>query len=233
MKTKTQPKIFPISIFNVRIFLIQVKHGYALIDTGIPFQEERIIRAFKSLGVELKDIQAIILTHGHLDHIGCLGFLQERTGAPVICHRSLAGTLAKGGYEKAVPRVLVWKVLNRPLSALLGQRLRPVTAHYIVEESFDLRAFGLTGSILHTPGHSPGSCSLLLDDGICLIGDLLRERSPGTVDTGLFYQDRDQILASLRNIASRKPDLIYLSHGATLSGTALNEFISRADNQEG
>ena len=112
MKNMPQPRIFPISILNVRIFLVQSQQGYALIDTGIPFHEERIIRAFKSLGVGLSDIHTIILTHGHLDHIGCLAYIQAHSGAVVICQRSIASTLEAGDFEEAVPRVLGWKIIN-------------------------------------------------------------------------------------------------------------------------
>lgn len=228
MKNITQRRIFPISILNVRIFLIQSQHGYALIDTGIPFHEERIIRVFKSLGVDLTDIHTIILTHGHLDHIGCLAYIQEHSGAVVICQRSIASTLEAGDFEEAVPRVFYWKLLNPLVSALLGKWLKPVQPQRFVDISLDLNEFGLKGRVLHTPGHSPGSCSILLDEGTCFLGDLLREASPGIYDTGLFFHNRQQILTSLAKIATHKPHTIYLSHGTTMTGRELESFISQA-----
>lgn len=232
MKNKTQPKIFPISLLNVRIFLVQTQHGYALIDTGIPFHEERIMRAFKSLGVDPLDIHTIILTHGHLDHIGCLAYVQEHSGAVVICHRSLKSTLESGGYEAAVPRVWGWKIINPILSALMQKRLRPIQPDMVVDESLDLFEYGLSGRMLHTPGHSPGSCSILLDSGICFIGDLMRENPAGSYDTGLFYHNRDQILSSLKKIAALKPKLIYLSHGTTMTDSELEKFIEQSYHHE-
>lgn len=221
------PLILPIQILNVRVFLVRTRLGFLLVDTGIPFQEKKLLRAFQDRGIKLDDIKAIFLTHGHLDHIGCLGFLQERIGAPVICHRSLVATLESGAYEKAIPRVVGWKLLNEPVSAFLSLRLRPVAIQHAVDEVLDLSGFGLGGSILHTPGHSPGSCSLLLDDGVLLLGDLLRERKPGRLDSGLFYQDRAQILASLEKLAARRPRLIYLSHGSHISGEDLETFLAQ------
>ncbi len=230
MNRNKLPPIFPIPILNVNAFLIQSRLGYILVDTGIPFQEKRILRALIDLDLKLTDIHAIILTHGHLDHIGCLAQVQKQTGASVICHRSLESTLKIGGYEQAIPRVWIWKVFNPLVSAVLGKRMKPVEPQQVVEDCLDLREFGLNGVILHTPGHSPGSCSLLLENGIYFIGDLLRGRSPGIFDTGLFYHDRDQILASLEKIASRQPRLIYLSHGTTMSGEDLDRFLG--DSQD-
>lgn len=226
MNKNSLPHIIPIPTLNVNSFLIQSRLGYILVDSGIPFQEKRILRTITDLAVDLADIQAIILTHGHLDHIGCLAHLQNRTGASVICHQSLELTLKAGGYEQAIPRVWIWKVFNPLVSAVLGKRMKPVVPQHVVEDCLDLRDFGLEGVLLPTPGHSPGSCSLLLENGICFIGDLLRERSPGIFDTGLFYHDRDQILDSLEKIAARQPRLIYLSHGTTMSGEDLERFLT-------
>lgn len=227
MNSYPLPRVVSIPILNVKVFLIQSLRGYTLIDTGIPFHTRQINRALQTLDIELGDIQTIILTHGHLDHIGCLAYLKSRSGAAVICHRTVGSILEGGGYEKAVPRVFGWKLLNPIVSALLGKGLTPVHPDQILDESLDLGEFGLNGRVLHTPGHSPGSCSIILDCGVCFIGDLLRERSPAFFDTGLFYHDRDQILTSLRKVAALGPETIYLSHGTTMSGYDLEKFLSR------
>ena len=114
MDTSEQVAVFPIPILNVRIFLIPGKAGFILVDTGIPFMEERIFRALNTRGVKLQDIKLILLTHGHLDHIGCLAYLKHVTGAEVICHQSYADKLSKGSFEKAVARKGFWKVLMTP-----------------------------------------------------------------------------------------------------------------------
>ncbi len=225
MSTTSKPLIIPIRTGNVRIFLVKSQHGYHLIDTGHPFQERRIERILRSLGVNPEDIRTIILTHGHLDHIGCLAYLKARSRAVLVCHRSIQSVLENGGFEEAVPRVLGWKLFNPIVSSLLRKRMKPVQPDRVIDDSLDLIEYGLPGRVIHTPGHSPGSCSILLEGGICFIGDLLRERSPGIFDTGLFYHDRGQILASLKKIAAFKPEMLYLSHGTNLSGSDLDRFL--------
>jgi hydroxyacylglutathione hydrolase len=227
METSDQIAVFPIPILNVRIFLIPGKAGFILVDTGIPFMEERIFHSLNSRGVKLQDIKLILLTHGHLDHIGCLAYLKNVTGAKVICHQSFAENLSKGSYEKAVARKGLWKVFNDPLSQILARGLKPIEPDYTFEHTFDLASLGFQGKMIHTPGHSPGSASVILEEGICLIGDLLRETKPGIYDTGLFYNDRELIMASLNNIAAHQPETIYLSHGTTLNGAELATFLDQ------
>lgn len=224
----TNSRVVPIQIFNVRSFLVQSSTGWVLIDAGLPGCQGKLARSFRDLGLDARSIQTILLTHGHLDHIGCLAYLKEVSGCRVVCHRSLAPLLKSGTYEEALPRVPLWKLFNGPVHKLLGRTLRPVSPEVIFEEELDLAPYGLAGRALHTPGHSPGSSSLLLDSGMCWIGDLLRETSPGRYDTGLFYQDRDLILSSLESIAAARPRIIYLSHGSTMAGSELDDFLRRS-----
>jgi glyoxylase-like metal-dependent hydrolase (beta-lactamase superfamily II) len=227
MDTSDHFAVFPIPIFNVRIFLIPSKAGFILVDTGIPFMEERVFHALDGRGVKLQDIKLILLTHGHLDHIGCLAYLKNVTGAGVVCHQSIADDLSNGSYEKAVPRKGLWKILNDPISQILSRGLKPIEPDYTFENTFDLSELGFQGKMIHTPGHSPGSASVILDGGICLIGDLLRETKPGVYDTGLFYNDRNLIITSLLRIAAHQPETIYLSHGTTMKGAALENFLEK------
>jgi len=218
--------VSPFKVLNVNIFFIKTNNGYILVDSGIPGHEKRIRDAFSKLGINSRSVAHIILTHGHLDHIGCLEYARELTGAKVICHLSIADKLITGNYEEAVPRSLFWKIFNGPVSWLLRSRLKPVTPDILFDEEFSLDAFGVQGKIIHTPGHSPGSCSIILDNGEALIGDLVRENRSGKIDTGLFFDNRDQIIDSLKRVAGHNPVTIYLSHGGIVSGNRFYQSIS-------
>lgn len=231
MNSRPTTLIVPIQILNVRVFLIQAQTGWVLVDAGLPLFQNHITRALKTLGVDPAEIRAILLTHGHLDHIGGLDYLKEISGAEIICHQSLAPVLKVGRCEQAVPRAPLWKIFNVPVHNLLASGLRPVYPDRVFAEELDLALIGLSGSLLHTPGHSPASSSICLESGEFLIGDLLREKAPGQYDTGLFYADEKEIYTSLKAIEAREPDLLYLSHGSTLSGEGLSQFLK--ENQPG
>jgi len=208
-----QSVVSPFKVLNVKIFFIKTNNGYILVDSGIPGHEKKIRDAFSKLDVDPRSVTHIILTHGHLDHIGCLAYARVITGAKVICHRSIANKLTAGEYEEAVPRSAFWMIFNGPVSWLLRSRLRPVTPDVLFDEELSLDDFGVRGKIIHTPGHSPGSCSIILDNGEALIGDLVRKNRLGNIDTGLFYDNQDQIFESLEKVAGHNPATIFLSHG--------------------
>jgi len=211
-----QSVVSPYKVLNVKIFFIKSNNGYILVDSGIPGQEKRIGDAFSKLGIEPRSVTHIILTHGHLDHVGCLAYARELTGAKVICHRSIADKLTAGEYEEAVPRCVFWKICNGPASWLLRSRLRPVIPDVLFDEELSLDEFGVLGKLIHTPGHSPGSCSIILENGEALIGDLVRENRSGKIDTGLFFDNRDLIIDSLKRVAGLNPSTIFLSHGGVI-----------------
>jgi hydroxyacylglutathione hydrolase len=225
MNKELTTSIIPIQILNVRVFLIQAQTGWVLVDTGLPLLQNQIKRALKTLGVSPADIRAILLTHGHLDHIGGLVYLKEISGAEIICHQSLAPILKIGHCEQAVPRAPLWKLFNDPVHNLLASGLRPVHPDRVFAEELDLTMIGLSGRLLHTPGHSPSSSSICLESGDFLTGDLLRETASGQYDTGLFYADEKEIYSSLKAIEALEPNLLYLSHGGTLSGEGLAQFL--------
>ncbi len=211
-----QSVVSPFKILNVNIFFIKTNNGYILVDSGIPGHKKRIRDAFSKLGIDPRSVTHIILTHGHLDHIGCLAYARELSGAEVICHRSYVEKLAGGEYETAVPRSLFWKIFNRPVSWLLHTKLSPVTPDILFDKELSLDEYGIQGKIIHTPGHSPGSCSIILGNGEALIGDLVRKNRFGKIDTGLFFDDRDHIFESLEKIADLNPATIFLSHGGII-----------------
>jgi glyoxylase-like metal-dependent hydrolase (beta-lactamase superfamily II) len=79
-----------------------------------------------------------------------------------------------------------------------------------------LEEFGVDGHILHTPGHTDGSVSVLLDEGPALVGDLIQSKllSRGTPVPSVFAVDRDQMLASIHSVIAHEPNPVYASHAA-------------------
>jgi glyoxylase-like metal-dependent hydrolase (beta-lactamase superfamily II) len=80
------PGLFPVrGVMSVPHLLID-SHGVVLLDTGFPGDAKRIRRAMAKAGVGPKDVRAILLTHGHIDHAGNVAELKAWTGARVYAH---------------------------------------------------------------------------------------------------------------------------------------------------
>jgi glyoxylase-like metal-dependent hydrolase (beta-lactamase superfamily II) len=217
-------RVRPISFGHSNIYLIQTESGYILVDAGMPNSEEKLDSAFQEAGVEPGSVQLIVATHGHLDHVGTLAHARKVTGGKVLCHRSFAGDLANGNAEKAVPQNLVGRLLNI-MTGLMGSKFEGIQPDILVDDEFDLAEYGVAGKIIHTPGHSPSSISIILDNGEALVGDMVRGAPPDEISLGMFYEDKGALLASLENVAAHEPRIIYMSHGTQIDNDTLRSTV--------
>lgn len=217
-------KVRSIRFGHCNIYLIEAEEGYILVDAGMPGMAEELDAAFQKAGIEPTDIDLIIATHGHLDHVGSMAHAQTVTSGKVLCHRSVAKDLANGRAERAIPRNLRACLLAL-LTALMGSAFDGVHADILMDDDFDLSDYGVAGRVIHTPGHSPSSMSIMLDNGEALIGDMVREEGSGKVGLGMFYDDKETLVKSLERVAAFEPRSIYLSHGDRIDNTALRDCI--------
>ena len=138
---------------------------------------------------------AILVTHGHFDHILGLADLAEGTGAPV--------------YAPAAERAL----LETPQGFTPpGIAIRPWTPDTLLEGGEALEVAGLHIDVLSVPGHSPGHLAYEVD-GVLLSGDVLFAGSVGRTD--FPGGDWDTLLASIRSLIERLPPetAVYPGHG--------------------
>jgi glyoxylase-like metal-dependent hydrolase (beta-lactamase superfamily II) len=217
-------KVQPVSLGHVNAYLIEAASGHILVDTGMPKSEHKLDGAFKHTGVPPRSVQLIIATHGHLDHIGSIAHAQRTTGAKVLCHRSLSDRLANGEIEPAIPQNLKGRILNF-MTGLARFKYEGIEPDILIEEEFDLAEYGIAGRIIHTPGHSSSSVSIMLDNGEALIGDMVRQEGSDQIGLGMFYENRKTLLESLERVAAFEPRIIYLSHGDRIDNGALRDCI--------
>jgi hydroxyacylglutathione hydrolase len=87
-----------------------------------------------------------------------------------------------------------------------------ITPDVIIENELDLNLFGVKGRVISTPGHTKGSVSVLLDTGNCIVGDMIG-KTLGKVKPGLFCNDIEENLKSIRKLVNLNAKNLYLSHG--------------------
>jgi glyoxylase-like metal-dependent hydrolase (beta-lactamase superfamily II) len=157
----------------VNAYLLPGDRGDVLVDTGLPGLATRLLWVLRQRGSAPDRLRLIILTHVHLDHVGNLQALRRLTRAPVLVHRLEAPLLESGRVTLPAGQTAIARALMG-MGGLLAQSVRvaPTTPDVVVDDDVGLREFGVAGRILHTPGHTRGSISVLLDSGDAVVGDL-------------------------------------------------------------
>lgn len=221
-------------------FLLKCTGGYLLIDTDYPKYYRRFERKLANLGIAISDIKYLLLTHHHDDHAGFAAELVRRTGCRVIAHRNAVSALEEGKSEETI------KPVNRRIRIVFSfytlfhkefkfPPLRLSERDILIEGDNDsfLKGIGIDGVILHTPGHSRDSVSVLLSDGSAFVGDAAMNflRWTGVGHRPIYIEDIDTVYESWRKLRERGARVIYPSHGRLFSATELAASQSMALNK--
>jgi len=215
--------VHSLSLFMSQAYLIETPDGLVLVDCGIRGEHTAILRAMKRLGRD--DLKLILITHAHPDHCGSAAALKRLTGAPVAVHHLDAEVLALGRCQLRGPNRLKVYFTNMAIPLISPPALQ---ADIVVNDGDTIEQFGLPGTILHTPGHTPGSCCLLLDRKIAIVGDLISTK--GTVHIQrAFIDDWQQLTNSYIRLRDLNLETVYPGHGTrAVSG---GEMARAIDNQ--
>lgn len=151
----------------------------AVIDPGTP---EPVLEALERGGL---NCVAILLTHGHFDHIGGVRQIRDRYQAKVYIHEADADMLQSN---------------RRSLAVLTGDLVKPVEADVLLSGGETLRLAGLSIGVIHTPGHTKGGVSYVLkEERKLFVGDTLffegagRTDFPGGSEQELYHSIADKL----------------------------------------
>ena len=139
-----------------------------LVDAGLMGKGPYKINAIKKDGIEQSAIKRVIMTHTHLDHIGCLTeILESIPKAELWVHKKEAAPLEQGDEQT----VYGMDMFQQMCQAQYG--IKPGVFHFQVDRKLEggetLEIGGMSWEVLHIPGHSPGSIALYNADGKILI----------------------------------------------------------------
>lgn len=184
----------PVGELETNCYLVYKQGGDAvLIDPG--GEAERIVEAVRQKNAT---VRAVFLTHAHFDHMMAAEAVAKEYEAPVLVHEAEQEALADG-------------MIN--LSALMGGRICHVQADRFLRDGEEVTVGEMAFRVLHTPGHTRGSCCYdLPDEGVLFAGDTLFFHSFGRTD---FPGGSDcQMRASIQRLLDLEGDrVVYPGHG--------------------
>lgn len=220
-------KVIPIRLGTVKSFLL-VGNGsdLVLVDAGNPGDGGKIIEKVQTLGYRLKDVSLIVLTHGHRDHVGGVAELTKTLSAKVVIHERDSRALSEGKGSPTTPVRFTGRLL-KPFTTDKKFPLPEDEPDRIKQGSISLKCFGIDGEIIHTPGHTFGSLSVVSENGLAVVGDLIMGQFLvfGRASLPVFAEDLPSVNASIKKVLSMGPKRIYSSHGGPFTPEDLERFV--------
>jgi glyoxylase-like metal-dependent hydrolase (beta-lactamase superfamily II) len=190
-------------------YIIEAQDGLTIVDAGVPGSWRSLLDALGQLGRPIGDVRALVLTHGHFDHVGFAERLRRTHGVPVYVHTDdvpLTQHPWRYDHQRARTPYLLTQIRALPIVAtLLRHRAfwpSPIAAVVRYDDAGVLPVPGAP-VIVPTPGHTLGHCALHLPDRDVLIaGDALVTLDPYTGRTGPRLVARAATVDSRRNLES-------------------------------
>ena len=219
-------EIYPMTLGLDHCYLIKGTDTI-LIDGGAPNQVDQFKQIIQRLPVEPEDIKLILPTHGHWDHIASTKDIQTITGARVALHGREKDWLEKG-LTPMPPGVTLWgRILSWTVGIYARSVVIPTTQVDIVlkDNEWSLAEYGIPGKVIHTPGHSSGSVTILLEMGDAFVGDLAMNAFPLRLSPGLpiFAEDMESVKASWKKLFNLRVKTVYPAHGKPFSADIMRK----------
>jgi len=209
----------------VNWYLVEDDGRVTIVDAGAPKYRPQLDRGLALLGRRPADVAAVLLTHGHADHIGFAEPVRTELNVPVLVHRdderlTTTGKPPSSNEGSLLPYLRyghAWKLLAHLVSSGFPKHVQEVTTFGDGDDDVD--APGRPRAI-HTPGHTAGhACFWLESRRVLVAGDLLCTRNPLTGARGpqlmptAFNLSNATIIDSLSKIESLDAGVLLFGHG--------------------
>ena len=239
------PDLFCYTVQIVNICLVghPDRNEFVLVDAGMPESANKIISVTEERFGANSRPKAIILTHGHFDHVGAIIDLIKYWQVPVYAHElELPFLTGKQSYPKPDPTVeggMIAKLSpifpNEPIN--LGSQVQILPANGSVPYMSEFRW-------IHTPGHTPGHISLFREkDGALIAGDafvtvkqeslykVLTQEQEISGPPRYFTPDWVKAYESVKKLEALCPSVAVTGHGSPMAGELLTDSLKKLVNE--
>lgn len=197
-------------LFDANCYLIRTEIGYILIDTGIKNRRKQLEAALIDAGCQPGDLKLIIITHGHIDHVGNASYLRDKYGAKIAMHSGDVNMVTGGGMFADAPKSLMIKIVGYLMNLTGMGDFETFTPNIMLEDNQSLQEYRLDATVLHTPGHSKGSISILTASGDLFSGDIFNGSVEGVTT---LVDDQSALDSSVEHLKTLNAESFYPGHG--------------------
>ncbi len=180
---------------NTNTFLVQRESGYLLVDTDYAGTMPAFYRALKEHNIKISDISYVLATHYHPDHIGLVSELMKQ-GVKLLVIDTQCSQIHYSDEIFSRDKRFNYEPIDEEDAIVISCK----------ESRGFLKDMGIAGEIISTMSHSEDSISLVLDNGICIVGDL------EPIEYLDAYEENVELKADWELVMSYNPKLIYYAH---------------------
>lgn len=221
--TKSGVQIHRVLQGRCNCYLVSRDNRFLLIDAGTKRSWHNLEKGLNQLGVTPESPIPLVLTHCHFDHAENAARFKSTYNASILVHKNEADDLKRGRNPRISGTLFPTRILSgilyrTPVVSLLDYE--PVECDVPLQEEIALEPLGFPGCLLHTPGHTPGSISAIIDDEIAIVGDTMVGFFPGSVFPP-FAVDVKQLVNSWRTLLDTGCETYLPAHGSERSRDVL------------
>ncbi len=198
-----------IELTFVNAFLVKVKEGFILIDTGLGMHWEKLENELLKAGCLSDKLKLVIITHGDFDHTGNCARLQEKYKCKIAMHREDSLMVENALFLKRKVRTIGAKIFSL-MRVFFRKKLtfNIFTPDIYLTEGQSLSEYGFNAIVVHIPGHTKGSIGILTDDGNLFAGDTFtNNRKPGKANYIENSMELEKSILRLKNMNIKMPEL--------------------------
>lgn len=223
-------ELIRINLDGVNSYLLKSNDQFILCDCGGPLamdkgfntRREKLVEELEKAGCRPGNLKLLILTHGDSDHVFNTVFIKERYQTKIAMHQGDVYLVENPTLDQLMESFRYRSLGLKALSLLIRNLLRRVTMRILekmekfrpdvlLNDGASLMEYGFDATILYTPGHTPGSIGILLNDHGFISGDTFANiKKPGTAPNANHFKTLDVSAAKIKALGVKQ---IYPGHG--------------------
>jgi glyoxylase-like metal-dependent hydrolase (beta-lactamase superfamily II) len=209
-------EIETVDLGGVNAFLVKTDAGFVLFDSGFANKRAVLQKGLDEAGVNAGNLKLVVFTHGDIDHTGNGLYLRQKYGVKLAIHpldRIMVEEkkFHEDRHVKSIPMKIMHTLFKAGFKKMMAG-FEPFSPDLLLEDGQDLKAYGLDGLVLHTPGHTDGSICIYLPNGDLIAGDIFQNRG-SKPKASIIVKNEAQLAASLAKLSTMDIKRVYPGHG--------------------